>query len=116
MLILKTIAKKSSKIFLAVFVFAVFVSSAQANVIFDPPGNNANITDLTTKITNWFLSVTAGVAVLFLIVGGIYYITSLGDDHRMEEAKKIITYTVYGLILVLISYSVVLTINNIIFE
>lgn len=116
MSILKTIAKKTSKILLFVFVFTVFILPAQAQVNFDPPSKHNNVTDITTAVTNWFLRITAGVAVLFLIVGGIYYITSLGDDHRMEEAKKIITYTVYGLIIVLISYSVVLTINKIIFE
>jgi len=43
-------------------------------------------------VTNWILSFASGITILFLIIGGIYYLTSAGDDKQMEEGKKIINY------------------------
>lgn len=81
-------------------------------------GKNTSISsfgELTASITNWLLSIASFLAIFFLIIGGLYYITALGDTRQMEEAKKIITYVVIGLIVILISYTLVLTLNKIIF-
>lgn len=113
---IKNISKKiTEKVFWIIFISIFFVSSAKAAVSFDPPSTFPNINALVEAITNWFLNITAAVSILFLIIGGIYYITAFGDDKKMEVGKKIITYTIYGLIIVLVSYSIILTVNNIIF-
>lgn len=117
-----------AKVFLSVFILFSLVSAANAADC-PPPGDPAynplcfpntgardNVNDLVTAVINWFLSITAGVAIFFLIIGGVYYLTAFGDEKRMEEGKKIITYAIYGLILILISYSVVTTLNTIIFS
>lgn len=118
MSIFKTDLKNSTpvKIFLVVSAFMVFAPSAHALLTFDPFSSYNSVNDLTTAVVNWFLSITAGVTIFFLIMGGVYYLTAFGDDKRMQEGKKIITYAVYGLLLILISYSVVVTLNKIIFE
>lgn len=95
--------------------FFTAIFPARAAVVFDKISTYATVKDLVEAISNWFLSIVAGVAILFLIVGGIYYLTAYGDENRMQEGKKIITYTIYGLIIILISYSVVTTLNAIIF-
>lgn len=109
----------SAKVFLAAFVFMAVVPFAHAagnTIIFNSTTSYTTVNDLVTAVVNWFLSVTAGITIFFLIIGGVYYLTAFGDDKRMQEGKKIITYAVYGLILILISYSVVNTINAIIFN
>ncbi len=81
-------------------------------------GKNTSISsfgELTASITNWLLSIASFLAIFFLIIGGLYYITALGDTRQMEEAKKIITYVIIGLIVILISYTLVITLNKIIF-
>lgn len=107
--------------FWIIFILMFFISPAKAAVDFCPTCFTAplssfgSVTLLITEVINWFLKITAGVTIFFLIIGGIYYITAFGDDKRMEEGKRIITYSIYGLVIILISYSVVLTVNNIIF-
>jgi len=45
-----------------------------------------------------FLSVALGIiAVIFLIIGGLKYITSTGNTNKVEEAKKTIIYAIIGL-------------------
>lgn len=118
MLIFKTSVKKIFliKTFLAVFFSAFIAFSAKAAIIFNSTTSYNTVNELTEGIANWFLSITAGLTIFFLIIGGIYYLTAFGDDKRMEEGKKIITYTIFGLIMILISYSVITTLNKIIFE
>lgn len=102
-------------IFSVIFISIFFFSAAHADVVIDPPSSFPTLKALITAVINWFLRITSAITILFLIIGGIYYITAFGDDNRMKEGKRIITYAIYGLVLVLISYSVVLTVNNIIF-
>lgn len=108
--------KLSLKILTAVFFLFSFAFAARAVVEFKSFSSYTTVTGLITAVINWFLSITAGVTVLLLIIGGIYYLTAFGDEERMRQGKKIITYAVYGLIIVLISYSVVTTVNAIIFN
>lgn len=114
---LKIISKKFlMKVFGAIILSAVFVFPAKAVITFNSTTQYNTVNELTTGVVNWFLSVTAGLTIFFLIIGGIYYLTAFGDDKRMQEGKKIITYAIYGLVIILISYSVVTTLNSIIFS
>lgn len=49
------------------------------------------------------LSFMGLVAVCAIIIAGIYMIVSLGNDDGKEKAKKIIKYTLIGLIIILFS-------------
>lgn len=106
---------RNIKIIPVIFLFAAFAFAAEAAVNFPNTGGYDTVDDLVTAVSNWFLGLVAVIAVLFLIVGGIYYLTAYGDENKMREGKKIITYTIYGLVIILISYSVITTLNNIIF-
>ncbi len=86
-----------------------FIVSAQIVGLTDRP-----LTEIIADIIDWLLKITSGVAILFIIIGGIIYATAAGDDKRMETAKSIITYAVLGLLFILISYSIVVTVNGII--
>lgn len=59
------------------------------------------------NITTWVLGFSAAVAVLFLIVGGLQYITASGNEKRAEAAKSTILYAVIGLVVILLAYVVV---------
>lgn len=72
------------------------------------------VKDIINSIINWLLGISAGLAVLFIILGGIYYVTAAGDDSKIETGKKMITYAVLGLFLVGISYAIVKAISDII--
>ncbi len=59
------------------------------------------------SILSTVLSFMALFAVAAVIVAGIYLIVSLGSDESREKAKKIILYTLIGLIIILMSRAIV---------
>jgi surface polysaccharide O-acyltransferase-like enzyme len=57
-----------------------------------------------TLILMWFVG---ALAVIFIIVGGIQYITSAGNPSGQEKSKKTITYAIGGLILALSTAAII---------
>ena len=118
---LKNLISKKA-IILSLFLTLFFAASALAqNVVpwnngtFENPSTLNSVETVTAAITNWILGIAAGIVILFLIIGGLYYITAAGDEKQMGEGKKIVNYAVIGLIVILISYSLVKTLSSIIF-
>ena len=54
-------------------------------------------------IRTWFLGFAGALAVLFIVIGGIKFITSSGNPKQLESAKKTLTYAIIGLLAVLLS-------------
>ncbi len=80
----------------------------------NPTGTDGvTFTSLITGIINWGLSVAGGVAVLILIVGGFLYLTAAGNQERIEKAKKTIKGAIIGIIIILLSAIIVITIGKI---
>jgi hypothetical protein len=56
----------------------------------DPTARLLAVADLPHVISNlqgWLVGILAAVATLFLVVGGLRYITAAGDPSEMERAK-----------------------------
>lgn len=109
---------KSARIIIFIVIISFFVSyavPASAQIIFNNPSSINTTQDLVASVVNWILGIAAAVVIIFLIIGGIYYMTAAGDEKQIEEAKRIIKYCIIGLFAILISYSVVTTLNKIIF-
>lgn len=68
------------------------------------------------NIIRWTLGILALVAVAFIIYGGILWLTSQGDERRIEKAKRVITSAVIGLIIVLLSWALVAFIFNVVIK
>jgi hypothetical protein len=60
-----------------------------------------------TTIINFFLGLMGLVSVAFLIYAGVMMITAGGDEQHLTKAKKIITYAVIGIVIILLSYTIV---------
>ncbi len=67
-------------------------------------------------VTNLVLMASGGVAVFFLILGGVQYITSFGSQDRNDSAKKTIKYAIIGLLAVILAYAIVTNIIDLIFK
>lgn len=63
------------------------------------PGGN-NLPGAILLVVNWFLALVGITALIFVLLGGVRYITSQGDESKAEEAKKTILYAVIGIVLV----------------
>jgi hypothetical protein len=56
----------------------------------------------------------SGFVALFLIIyAGILFITSGGDKAKIEQARKTITYTIIGLIIIIFAWAIIGIINTI---
>jgi cytochrome bd-type quinol oxidase subunit 2 len=60
-----------------------------------------------TTIINYFLGLLGLVAVAFLIYAGILMVTAGGNDEQVTKARKIIMYAVVGIVIILLSYTIV---------
>ena len=74
--------------------------------------NDTSISGFILKIINIALGVAGLVAVLFLIIGGFRYINSAGNEETAEQAKKIITNAIIGIVVIILSFVIVRVISN----
>ena len=70
-------------------------------------GTTTRAEDSALAIINTVLGVVAVVAVVFIIVGGVQYITSSGDTGKAMKAKNTIMYAVIGLVIALLAFAIV---------
>ena len=66
--------------------------------------------DLETVIVNIVSGIVGAlglVAVIFIVVGGINYMTSQGDPSKLKKAKDTILYAAIGLIIAVLAFAIV---------
>ncbi len=66
-----------------------------------------NIPEVIRNVIHWVLGIAGTLAVLFVIIGGIRYITSAGNQNMQESAKKTLFNAIIGIIIVTVSFVVV---------
>lgn len=66
--------------------------------------DQTKIQNLPGKIVNILLILAIVLALIFLVYGGIKWITSGGDKAKVEAARSHLTAAVVGLILALLAY------------
>lgn len=96
---------------------ALFVNRAlaQSAGFFDNPQTGAapnvaaqgTLGQNITTIINYALGLLGLIAVGFLIFAGIMMVTAGGAEEQIGKAKKIITYAVIGIVIILLSYTIV---------
>lgn len=71
------------------------------------PVGATNLGELITVILDLLLVASASIAVVFLIVGGYRYVVAHGNEEATEAAKKTITSSIVGLVIIAMSYAIV---------
>lgn len=71
---------------------------------------------LILNVVNFILFASGSIAVALLVIGGIRYIVSLGNQERMDAAKKTITYALIGLAVIILAYAAVTNIIDLIYR
>jgi hypothetical protein len=106
----------------ALLVFApLLVADAQLNKSLpcDPSkGLNCtagtDINQLIRTVINWLLGIAFGIAVLFLIIGGFWYITSAGNEETAEKGKGTAVNALIGIVIIILSYVIVNVVANLV--
>lgn len=86
-----------------------------------PDAINQNYTTDTVNaflqfIAGSIIELTAGVAIFVLVIAGYMFVTAGGDQGRIDKAKEIIKYTIFGMLLIILSFVIVKTIISLIIE
>lgn len=115
-------------LFAAVFVAAPLLAQAQADVDagLSRIGTEArlsgtgffrsqdSVVTVIGKIIRLLLFVSGAIAVLFLIIGGFWYLTSAGNQEWADKGRKTIINAIIGLVIIILSYVIVNSIVNLV--
>ena len=68
---------------------------------------SGDLRGVITGIINGVIGILGAVAAIFILIGGINYMTSAGDASKIEKAKKTILWAVIGLIIAALTFAIV---------
>lgn len=85
---------------------------AQQNIPIDPPGGfeqlaNISVPGIVSTLIKLILVIAALAAFIFLVVGGIKWITSGGDKEQTAKAQGTITAALVGLVIVFAAWAII---------
>jgi hypothetical protein len=75
--------------------------------------NGVTFTDLSqiwtvvANVVRILVALSGALAVIFIIVGGLFYVVSSGDPARIKRAKEILKESIIGLIITIVAYSAI---------
>ena len=70
-------------------------------------GDATDIRQLILTIVNYVLGFLSVIAVIMIIYGGMLYVTAAGKQESIDKGKKIIMYTIIGIVIIMLSFVVV---------
>ena len=70
-------------------------------------GNATDLMAVIKAIVNALLALVGIVAIIYIVIGGVRYLTSQGDESALESAKNTIIYALIGLVIIFISAVVI---------
>ena len=116
---MKSLIKKATGT-LAMTLFTVNNAFAQSSGFWDNPQGGAapnvaaqgTLGQNVTTIINYFLGLLGLIAVGFLIYAGILMVTAGGNDEQVTKARKVIMYAVIGIVIILLSYTIVTFVSS----
>lgn len=71
-----------------------------------------NLGELISAVVGSLLVIASLLAFIFLILGGIQWITSGGDKTGMEAARNKITHAIVGLVIVGAAWAIMVLVQN----
>lgn len=90
-------------IFSIIFIAGSLIAKAQLVEIPDPLDcdGHCDLLGIINKIIDFLKIIVIPLATIMIIVSGIQYLTSAGNEERASKAKKTMLYAVIGLAIVL---------------
>ncbi|MBP6044627.1 MAG: hypothetical protein WAT72_04580 [Microgenomates group bacterium] len=98
---------------------SVFAAPADSDVMVDPVALGFSIPtigDLLTFVIRAFFVVAGIMALLYLLLGALAWITSGGDKGGVEKARDKIQAAIVGVLMIVIVLAVVWTLENVVFQ
>lgn len=80
---------------------APLVAQAQLTGVVPPSGTaQGDLAQVILRIINYVLAIVGVIALAYLVYGGFMYITSAGNEDRIEVAKGILINAVFGIVVI----------------
>lgn len=70
-------------------------------------GQTSSITNVFKTVVNILLFIVGAVAVIMLVIGGLRYVTSNGDQNAVTGAKNTILYAIIGIVVAFLAFAAV---------
>lgn len=113
MKLIKTTVAALSFLATPVSAFAAHVAGHVDQVTLPNKTNIDSLPELFQVIFNLLIGIVGGLAIIFLIIGGIRYILARGDEKAAKGAKDQITAAIIGLVVALLAVVLVTIVGNI---
>jgi heme/copper-type cytochrome/quinol oxidase subunit 2 len=62
-------------------------------------GTQSNLIDATNSTIEFFWNIAIVVVIVFIVVSGLKFITSIGDKAKVQEAKDSLKYSIIALLI-----------------
>jgi len=72
----------------------------------------ASIAGIIYNIMQWILSIIGVIAVIAFVIAGIIYLTSAGDEDRIQQAKRAMLYSIVGVIVALMGLVILYAVDS----
>lgn len=73
-----------------------------------------DVNSLIKTVIQWMLGIAFGIAVLFLIIGGFWYITSGGNEETAEKGKNTVVNALIGIVIIVLAFVIVSVVANLV--
>lgn len=103
----------------SLFAAALALTPAVAGAQFDASKSgqgsgiqNYHLTQVLANLMKGLLALVGVIAIIGFVVAGIMYITAAGDDENMKKAKKMMVYSITGIVVALIGWIILTAIST----
>ena len=70
------------------------------------------VTDMVMNAIGWVIGISGLVSTIFVVGGGIFYMTSSGDPTKLQKAKNMIKYALIGLAITALAEAILMFMYN----
>ena len=95
----------------SIIVFFLSVSSASAQLV--NPLASQNFQELLDRIINGLSWIGLALAPMFVLIAAFYLLTAAGNPAQIERGKRIIVYTLVGILVIIMAKGMVAFLFNI---
>jgi hypothetical protein len=78
------------------------------------PLNSGSFSGIVLMIINWVLILAAALAIIYLVYGGIMYITAGGDAEKATKGRTAVVNAIIGIVIILLAFLLVTWVNSIV--
>ncbi len=77
------------------------------STVYKPAGDFTNVGEFVSDILVFLVSAAGVIAFIFIIIAGLKYVTSSGDQKKLDSARSTLTFSVIGITVVILSFVII---------